>query len=46
MKLSEDLKQVILANGNENCVLDIFEDGQYKQTKLTQLKSKLVMHIE
>jgi hypothetical protein len=30
VRLSMDAKQVILANGPENCVLDIYEDGQYK----------------
>ena len=41
-----DAKQVILANGPENCVLDIYEDGQYKQTKLKQLKTKQIKHVQ
>ena len=41
-----DAKQVILANGLENCVLDIYEDGQYRQTKLKQLKTKRIKHVQ
>lgn len=46
VRLSMDAKQVILANGPENCVLDIYEDGQYKQTKLKQLKTKQIKHVQ
>ena len=34
VRLSCDLKMVILANGIENAILEIYDDGYCKQTKL------------